>query len=93
MRNKRIPIGLSIDGRITNVDVDEMTAAMIPPGAKRATYARWCVAQLYAALEGAEPPTADGANLITNLTQRFSCSNASVVERAIAFCYGLAKSK
>lgn len=84
-RTKKVGITITVNGKNTNCDVDNLTAALIPPDVKRATYVRYCVACLWQHLRPSEPLPDDP---ITALKTVYDCGLSSIVTTAICFVAG-----
>jgi hypothetical protein len=85
-RTKKVGITISVKGKLTNCDIDNLVAALIPPDTKRAAYVRFCVAVLWQHLQPAEPLPDDP---ITALKLAYGCGLSSIVTTAICFVAGL----
>jgi hypothetical protein len=84
-RTKKVGITISVKGKLTNCDIDNLVAALIPPDTKRAAYVRFCVAVLWQHLHPADPLPEDA---ITAIRTEYDCGLSSVVTTAICFAAG-----
>lgn len=81
-RTKRNPIEITVHGKRSNVDVDDLVIALIPDGEQKSPFVRRAVVALWKHLHGDE---AVPDNAIAALADRYDCGNASAVCAAIAY--------